>query len=145
MRCASAITSSDASMPSTFPGATRCAMSAVIVPGPHPTSSTFIPGVRYGAKYAAEFTKVYPNVHVKFEPVVDYEGDVKIRLNSSDYGDVLMIPASVPVADYPRFFAPLGTPADLSQKYRFVEHRSKMIDRRQRQCAIPLLVDSGEQ
>ena len=74
------------------------------------------------ARYAAEFTKIYPNVHVKFEPVVDYEGDVKIRLNSSDYGDVLMIPASVPVADYPKFFAPLGTPADLSQKYRFIDH-----------------------
>jgi len=74
------------------------------------------------ARYAAEFAKIYPNVHVKFEPVVDYEGDVKIRLNSSDYGDVLMIPASVPVADYPKFFAPLGTPADLDQKYRFTDH-----------------------
>ena len=73
------------------------------------------------ARYAAEFTKIYPNVHVKFEPVVDYEGDVKIRLNSDDYGDVLMIPAAVPVADYPKFFAPLGTQADLGQKYRFID------------------------
>ncbi|NUR27082.1 MAG: extracellular solute-binding protein [Catenulispora sp.] len=73
------------------------------------------------ARYAAEFTKIYPNVHVKFEPVVDYEGDVKIRLNSNDYGDVLMIPAAVPVDDYPKFFAPLGTPADLGQKYRFID------------------------
>ncbi len=74
------------------------------------------------ARYAADFNKIYPNVHVKFEPIVDYEGDVKIRMNSDNYGDVLMIPAAVPVADYPKFFAPLGTPAQLSQKYRFIDH-----------------------
>jgi raffinose/stachyose/melibiose transport system substrate-binding protein len=72
-------------------------------------------------RYAAEFNKIYPNVHVKFEPISDYEGQVKIRLNSTNYGDVLMIPAAVPVTDFPLFFAPLGTPADLSQKYRFVD------------------------
>jgi ABC-type glycerol-3-phosphate transport system substrate-binding protein len=70
-------------------------------------------------RYAAEFNKIYPNVHVKFEPIVDYEGEVKIRMNSSNYGDVLMIPAAVPVPDYPKFFAPLGSENDLSQKYRF--------------------------
>ncbi len=73
-------------------------------------------------RYAAQFNKVYPNVHVKFEAITDYEGDVKIRMNSDNYGDVLMIPAAVPVSDYPKFFAPLGTPADLGQKYRFIDH-----------------------
>src|SRR3954453_16295931 len=72
-------------------------------------------------KYAAEFNKIYPNVHVKFEAISDYENDVKIRLNSTNYGDVLMIPAAVPVPDYPKFFAPLGAPAELSQKYRFID------------------------
>src|SRR3954467_4174974 len=73
------------------------------------------------AKYAAEFNKIYPNVHVKFEPIVAYENDVKIRLNSTDYGDVLMIPAAVPVPDYPKFFAPLGSPDQLGSKYRFTD------------------------
>lgn len=72
-------------------------------------------------KYAAEFSKIYPNVHVKFEAIVAYETDVKVRMNSDDYGDVLMIPGAVPVPDYPKFFAPLGDPAALSQKYRFVD------------------------
>jgi len=72
-------------------------------------------------KYAAEFNKTYPNVHVKFEPIVDYEGDVKIRMNSDKYGDVLMIPAAIPVTDYPKFFAPLGGAAELDAKYRFVD------------------------
>ncbi|WP_030434471.1 ABC transporter substrate-binding protein [Actinoplanes subtropicus] len=73
------------------------------------------------ARYAAEFNKVYPNVHVKFEPIADYETDVKVRLNSDSYGDVLMIPASVPTADYPKFFAPLGAPDQLKQKYQFID------------------------
>src|SRR5690349_14996184 len=57
-------------------------------------------------RYAAEFNKIYPNVHVKFEAIVAYETDVKIRMNSDDYGDVLMIPGAVPVPGYPRFVAP---------------------------------------
>lgn len=72
-------------------------------------------------RYAAEFNKIYPNVHVKFEAIVAYETDVKVRMNSEDYGDVLMIPAAVPVPDYPKFFAALGDPATLGQKYRFVD------------------------
>lgn len=72
-------------------------------------------------KYAAEFNKIYPNVHVKFEAVVAYETDVKVRMNSDNYGDVLMIPAAVPVPDYPKFFAPLGDAGELSKKYRFVD------------------------
>ncbi|KPC79036.1 MULTISPECIES: ABC transporter substrate-binding protein [Streptomyces] len=69
--------------------------------------------------YAAEFNKVYPKVEVKFEGLTDYEGEVKIRMNTEDYGDVLMIPAAVPKNDYPKFFAPLGTSKEMSEKYRF--------------------------
>ncbi|MFF9110963.1 ABC transporter substrate-binding protein [Streptomyces sp. NPDC014805] len=71
------------------------------------------------ARYAAEFNKTYPKVTVKFEALTDYEGEVKIRMNTEDYGDVLMIPAAVAKNDYPKFFAPLGTTAELSAKYRF--------------------------
>ncbi|WP_225813774.1 ABC transporter substrate-binding protein [Streptomyces spinosus] len=71
------------------------------------------------ARYAAEFNKTYPKVKVRFEALTDYEGEVKIRMNTDDYGDVLMIPASVAKNDYPKFFAPLGTTAELSAKYRF--------------------------
>ncbi|WP_030343048.1 ABC transporter substrate-binding protein [Streptomyces sp. NRRL S-1022] len=71
------------------------------------------------ARYAAEFNKTYPKVKVKFEALTDYEGEVKIRMNTEDYGDVLMIPAAVAKNDYPKFFAPLGTTSELSGKYRF--------------------------
>ncbi|MEV6960674.1 ABC transporter substrate-binding protein [Streptomyces sp. NPDC051207] len=70
-------------------------------------------------KYAAEFRKIYPTVKVEFEALTDYEGEVKIRMNTEDYGDVLMIPGVVAKNDYPKFFAPLGSSADLGGKYRF--------------------------
>ncbi|WP_405902562.1 ABC transporter substrate-binding protein [Streptomyces sp. NBC_00656] len=69
--------------------------------------------------YAAEFNKIYPKVKVKFEGLTDYEGEVKIRMNTEDYGDVLMIPAAVSKNDYPKFFAPLGPSIEMSDKYRF--------------------------
>ncbi|MGC4945499.1 ABC transporter substrate-binding protein [Streptomyces sp. DT224] len=69
--------------------------------------------------YAAEFNKVYPKIKVKFEGLTDYEGEVKIRMNTDKYGDVLMIPAAVAKNDYPKFFAPLGSSIEMADKYRF--------------------------
>ncbi|MGZ2359583.1 ABC transporter substrate-binding protein [Streptomyces sp. 372A] len=69
--------------------------------------------------YAAEFNKVYPKIKVKFEGLTDYEGEVKIRMNTDKYGDVLMIPAAVAKNDYPKFFAPLGPSIEMAGKYRF--------------------------
>jgi raffinose/stachyose/melibiose transport system substrate-binding protein len=68
-------------------------------------------------RYAALFKKDYPNVSVKFEGITDYEGEVKIRMNTDKYGDVLLIPNTVVTADYPKFFASLGSAADLEAKY----------------------------
>jgi ABC-type glycerol-3-phosphate transport system substrate-binding protein len=72
-------------------------------------------------KYAAQFNAVYPKVHVTFQGITDYEGEVKTRMNTSNYGDVLLIPNSVVTADYPKFFAPLGTSAQMSQKYNYTD------------------------
>ena len=44
-------------------------------------------------KYADDFNKTYPKVKVEFEALTDYEAEVKIRMNTENYGDVLMIPA----------------------------------------------------
>lgn len=72
-------------------------------------------------KYAAEFNKTYPKVKVKFEAITDYEGEVKIRMNTENYGDVLLIPAAVAKGDYPNFFAPLGESAAMKSKYMFTD------------------------
>ncbi|MFF7852715.1 extracellular solute-binding protein [Streptomyces sp. NPDC007904] len=73
-------------------------------------------------KYAAEFRKVYPRVKVKFEGLTDYEGETRIRMNTENYGDVLLIPNSLSVEQYPTFFAPLGKAGDLSAKFDYTDH-----------------------
>jgi raffinose/stachyose/melibiose transport system substrate-binding protein len=72
-------------------------------------------------RYADEFNKVYPKVTVKFEAITDYEGEVKIRMNTENYGDVLLIPNTILKDDYPKFFASLGSSADVSGKYLFTD------------------------
>ena len=72
-------------------------------------------------RYAAEFNKTYPKVKVEFEGLTNYESEVKIRMNTKNYGDVLLIPAVIKKADYPKFFASLGTEAERSKKYRFTD------------------------
>ncbi|WP_043621923.1 ABC transporter substrate-binding protein [Nonomuraea candida] len=73
------------------------------------------------AKYAAEFNKTHPGITVKFDGITDYEGEVKIRMNTENYGDVLLIPSTVSRDDYPKFFSSLGPAAELSKKYQFTE------------------------
>lgn len=53
--------------------------------------------------YAKEFNKLYPNVKVNFQALADYEGQIKIRMGTRDYGDVLLIPSSIPVEELPIF------------------------------------------
>jgi ABC-type glycerol-3-phosphate transport system substrate-binding protein len=77
------------------------------------------------ADYAATFEKKYPGTTVKFEALTGYEGDTKIRLNSKDYGDVLLIPSSNVTKDkYANYFEPLGSTDELSKKYRFTNEGS---------------------
>ncbi|KPI10468.1 extracellular solute-binding protein family 1 [Actinobacteria bacterium OK074] len=72
-------------------------------------------------KYAAAFNKTYPKVKVEFQALTNYESEVKIRMNTKDYGDVLMIPGVIEKDDYPKFFASLGTVAERGKKYRFTD------------------------
>ena len=71
--------------------------------------------------YAKKFQAKYPEVTVKFQALTDYEGEVKTRMSTKQYGDVLLIPAGVAKADYADFFEPLGKPDELSKKYRFTD------------------------
>ncbi len=59
-------------------------------------------------KYADAFKKEYPSVtDVKFEAITNYADDVKTRLNSGNAGDVLMIPTSIELKQFPEFFVSL--------------------------------------
>jgi ABC-type glycerol-3-phosphate transport system substrate-binding protein len=44
-------------------------------------------------KYAKEFQKTYPDVNVTFEGITDYAGEMLTRMSTTNYGDVIGIPA----------------------------------------------------
>lgn len=54
-------------------------------------------------QYLEEFNKEYPNIKVNIETATDYAETALLRLQSGDWGDVMMIPA-VDKADFPTYF-----------------------------------------
>lgn len=74
--------------------------------------------------YAKEFQEIYPNVTVNFEALTDYGGEIMPRMNTQEYGDVLLVPVQVPVENIPDYFEPLGSLADMEEEYRGVEERA---------------------
>ena len=74
--------------------------------------------------YAEEFHEMYPNATVTFEGITDYEGELKTRLSTTNYGDVLGIPNSVQPDQFADFFEPLGDTEELTADYRFLAPKS---------------------
>ncbi|WP_064110778.1 ABC transporter substrate-binding protein [Leifsonia xyli] len=71
------------------------------------------------ADYAKTFEKQNPGHTVKFQAITNYDGDVRTRMNTKDYGDVLLIPSTITPSQFPQFFTPLGDSNDLSKDYYF--------------------------
>jgi ABC-type glycerol-3-phosphate transport system substrate-binding protein len=88
------------------------------------TQRTDIVHTVFEADYKKRFEAKYPKVHVSFEAITDYEGEVRTRMNTDEYGDVLLIPNSVTPDQLPNFFEPLGTVDDMSKKYRFTTEQA---------------------
>lgn len=75
-------------------------------------------------KYMKEFNKKYPDINVKIETITDYAGQMKTRMNSKEYGDLLMIPTTINPKDYKNFFVDLGKTSELSKTYMGLSDRS---------------------
>jgi raffinose/stachyose/melibiose transport system substrate-binding protein len=56
--------------------------------------------------YEKRFEDKYPGVDLKFETLIDYDKDLKVRIASGDYPDVVFVP-SIPNSDLPNYFEPL--------------------------------------
>src|SRR2546427_479865 len=75
-------------MPVTSPPGTRAARSAVIVPGPQPTSSTRASGASRGSRYPTEFDAVRSTLAKNLDSgeelgasiVVDIDGDIIVDM-----------------------------------------------------------------
>jgi raffinose/stachyose/melibiose transport system substrate-binding protein len=57
--------------------------------------------------YEKRFEAKYPGVDLKFEAILDYEKNSKIRISSGNYPDVINIPVSIPNNELNKYFAPL--------------------------------------
>ncbi|MFI8631029.1 ABC transporter substrate-binding protein [Microbacterium sp. NPDC077663] len=69
--------------------------------------------------YAKEFQKKYPDVNVTFEGITDYAGEMLTRMSTTNYGDVIGIPAIKP-DQYEQFLEPLGDTSSFEDTYRFL-------------------------
>ncbi|WP_405373070.1 MULTISPECIES: ABC transporter substrate-binding protein [unclassified Microbacterium] len=70
-------------------------------------------------KYADEFNKKYPDVTVTFEGITDYAGEMLTRMSTTNYGDVIGIPAIKP-EQYEQFLEPMGETSSFEDTYRFL-------------------------
>ena len=78
-------------------------------------------------EYLEAFCKKYPEIDINYKFYSDYENEVKARLESGDYGDVLFIPGYVSPESFKKYFSPLGSYDELMKKYNYLEH-SKYIE-----------------
>ena len=75
---------------------------------------------KFGDDYKAK-----TGITIKWEAITDYDGDVKVRLNSDNYGDVLLIPNGIANKDLPQFFEPLGKNTDSDLKdYAYTDDKA---------------------
>lgn len=75
---------------------------------------------KFGDEYKAK-----TGVTIKWEGITNYDGDVKIRLNSKNYGDVLLIPNGIANSELPQFFEPLGKNTDDNLKdYNYTDDKA---------------------
>ncbi len=76
----------------------------------------------YGGKnwdsYIEDFNKTYPNITVKVEGVTNYADDSLLRLQSGDWGDVMMIPA-VDKGDLSSYFLSYGSLDEMKEQVNY--------------------------
>lgn len=72
--------------------------------------------------YIADFQKMYPNITINYEAITDYAESMTTRLSTPGWGDICMVPTTVPKTEYHNYFLPLGDTATLGQTYNFVEN-----------------------
>ncbi|WP_407371710.1 ABC transporter substrate-binding protein [Carnobacterium sp.] len=75
-------------------------------------------------EYIAEFNEEHPDIKVEIETITDYVGQMKTRMNTKEYGDLVMLPADISPQDFELFFEPLGDKEELGEVYMGLNDRS---------------------
>ncbi len=63
------------------------------------------------------------NCVVEYQGFTDYTTDIPTMMNTTEYGDVLMIPGTVKIEELGNFFEPLGTYDELKDKYNWIDNK----------------------
>ena len=74
--------------------------------------------------YVAEFQKLYPNITIKYEGITDYVGNMTTRLTSNDWGDICMIPTTIPLTELGDYFQVLCQLDEIKDEYNFADNRA---------------------
>lgn len=74
--------------------------------------------------YVAAFQELYPNITITYEGITDYASDMTTRLTSNDWGDICMIPTTIPLTELSDYFAPLCDLSAIEDEYNFASTRS---------------------
>lgn len=72
-------------------------------------------------QYIAKFQEQYPDASIEIESITDYAGEMATRMQTEEYGDVLMIPDAVPASSYADYFEPWGTVEDVASERGYLE------------------------
>lgn len=72
--------------------------------------------------YKKAFEAKYPGTNVEFEAITDFNGVVRTRMGTKEYGDVLCMVTVPPApAEYANFYEPLGTVENFAKTFDFVK------------------------
>lgn len=74
--------------------------------------------------YVAEFQKLYPNIEINYEGITDYAGDMTTRLTSKDWGDICMIPTTIPLTELENYFYAMCDLSAIEDEYNFASNRT---------------------
>ncbi|GMO63712.1 MAG: extracellular solute-binding protein [Treponemataceae bacterium] len=74
-------------------------------------------------RYIADFQKMYPNITITYEAITDYAQGMTTRLSTPKWGDVCMIPTTIPLTELGNYFQSMGNLAVLSKTYNFADNR----------------------
>ena len=72
----------------------------------------------------AEFQKLYPNITISYEGITDYANDMTTRLTSNDWGDICMIPTTIPLTELGDYFYKLCDLDAINDEYNFAANRA---------------------
>jgi ABC-type glycerol-3-phosphate transport system substrate-binding protein len=67
---------------------------------------------------------MYPGIKIVYEALTDYAETMTMRLSTPNWGDICMIPTTIPLTELSLYFQSLGNQGVLSQTYNFADNRA---------------------